>query len=193
MKKKNGFAFIETIVTIVILSAALIYLYSSYSAIITEEERRVYYDDTAFIYYTNYVRKFLEEYADLNTIKSNAFKETYITTIGAEYEGLFESNKSMMKESLEKIVQSFKINQIILVDSKMFDECFSNTEDKCDRSLENLGYNLKTYINTINDTSYEYYLVVEYASSINEDTKKLGKCTPGIDKKCNSYYASLGI
>ena len=41
MKKKNGFAFIETIVTIVILSAALIYLYSSYSAIITEEERRV--------------------------------------------------------------------------------------------------------------------------------------------------------
>ena len=133
MKKKNGFAFIETIVTIVILSAALIYLYSSYSAIITEEERRVYYDDTSFIYYTNYVRKFLEEYADLNTIKSNAFKETYITTIGAEYEGLFESNKSMMKESLEKIVQSFKINQIILVDSKMFDECFSNTEDKCDR------------------------------------------------------------
>ena len=186
MKKKNGFAFIETIVTIVILSAALIYLYSSYSAIITEEERRVYYDDTAFIYYTNYVRKFLEEYADLNI-------ERFSTTIGAEYEGLFESNKSMMKESLEKIVQSFKINQIILVDSKMFDECFSNTEDKCDRSLENLGYNLKTYINTINDTSYEYYLVVEYASSIDEDTKKLDKCTPGIDKKCNSYYASLGI
>ena len=25
------------------------------------------------------------------------------------------------------------------------------------------------------------------------DTKKLDKCTPGIDKKCNSYYASLGI
>ena len=74
-----------------------------------------------------------------------------------------------------------------------FDECFSNTEDKCDRSLENLGYNLKTYINTINDTSYEYYLVVEYASSIDEDTKKLDKCTPGLDKKCNSYYASLGI
>lgn len=192
MKKKNGFAFIETIVTIVILSAALLYLYSSYSAIITEEERRVYYDDTAFIYYTNYVRKFLEEYADLNTIKNNAFNETYITTIGAEYEGLFKSDKNM-KESLEKIVQSFKINQIILVDSKMFDECFSNTEDKCDRSLENLGYNLKTYINTINDTSYEYYLVVEYASSIDEDTKKLDKCTPGIDKRCNSYYASLGI
>ena len=73
MKKKNGFAFIETIVTIVILSAALIYLYSSYSAIITEEERRVYYDDTAFIYYTNYVRKFLEEYADLNTIENGVF------------------------------------------------------------------------------------------------------------------------
>ena len=192
MKKKKGFAFIETIVTIVILSAALLYLYSSYSAIITEEERRVYYDDTAFIYYTNYVRKFLEEYADLNTIKNNVFNETYITTIGAEYEGLFKSDKNM-KESLEKIVQSFKINQIILVDSKMFDECFSNTEDKCDRSLENLGYNLKTYINTINDTSYDYYLVVEYASNIDEDTKKLDKCTPGIDKKCNSYYSSLGI
>ena len=47
---KKGFAFIETIITIVILSSALLYLYSSYSAIISEEETRLHYDDVAYIY-----------------------------------------------------------------------------------------------------------------------------------------------
>lgn len=191
MKKKSGFAFIETIVTIVILSAALLYLYSSYSAIITEEERRVYYDDTAFIYYTNHVRKFLEEYANLDMIKNTTFNNSYITTIGPGYEGLFTGDKYLMKNSLEKIIQSFNINQIIIVDTKMFDECFSNNQAKCSKSLENLGYNLKIYINTINDTSFDYYLVVEYASKIEDG--ELIKCTPGIDKNCKSYYASLGL
>ena len=48
--KKTGFAFIETIITIVILSASLLYLYNSYDAIISDEEMRLYYDDVAHIY-----------------------------------------------------------------------------------------------------------------------------------------------
>ena len=174
MKKKNGFAFIETIVTIVILSAALIYLYSSYSAIITEEERRVYYDDTAFIYYTNYVRKFLEEYADLNTIKSNAFKETYLTTIGAEYEGLFESNKSMMKESLEKIVQSFKINQIIAMAFaiSLFIECsqvvLSYLVANLSRSFDTMDLLCNTISGLLGYYLYKVYSRINISYSIRE-------------------------
>ncbi len=39
---KKGFVFIETIVTVVILCGALIYLHSSYNNIINNEEERVY-------------------------------------------------------------------------------------------------------------------------------------------------------
>ena len=47
--KKNGFASIETIITIVILASSLLYLYNSYSVILSEEEIRLTYDDAAYI------------------------------------------------------------------------------------------------------------------------------------------------
>ena len=42
----------------------------------------------------------------------------------------------------------------------------------------------------LRDKDYELAVTL---GIIDEDTKKLDKCTPGIDKRCNSYYASLGI
>ena len=59
--KNKGFVFIETIVTVLVLSTSLLYLYNSYNNIIDKEETRVYYDDVAYIYKTNYIKKFLEE------------------------------------------------------------------------------------------------------------------------------------
>ena len=70
---KKGFAFIETIITVVLLSTSLLYLYNSYSSIISGEETRLYYDDPAYIYKTNYVRKFLEENTDIENVKRYAF------------------------------------------------------------------------------------------------------------------------
>lgn len=58
MKNKKGFAFVETIITVVILSASLLYLYSTYNAIISDEKVRLYYDDPAFIYYTIMLENF---------------------------------------------------------------------------------------------------------------------------------------
>lgn len=185
---KKGFAFIETIITIVILSSALLYLYSSYSAIISEEETRLHYDDVAYIYYTNNVRKFLEEYSNIEDVKKNAFNNRYIEVIGTGYDGLFDSDE---KNMAEKIVQSYNINQIILVKATLFNDCLSSETGKCKDSFSNVGYNLKNYINTISDTSYDYYLIVEYATKV--DNGNIVSCRPGIDESCNSYYASLGI
>lgn len=195
--KKNGFAFIETIITIVILASSLLYLYNSYSVILSEEEIRLTYDDAAYIYYTNYVRSFLEENTDLNTIKNTAFTNSYIVTIGSDYETLFNQNvdepnsSDNIKESLGTIINGYKINQMLLIKTEMFDECFSNEDAKCKNSLENLGYNLKEYVNTLNDTSYDFILVVEYTNKINEFN--FTKCLPGQDEMCRSFYASLGI
>lgn len=185
---KKGFAFIETIITIVILSSALLYLYSSYSAIISEEETRLHYDDVAYIYYTNNVRKFLEEYSNIEDVKKNAFNNRYIEIIGTGYDGLFDSDE---KNMAEKIVQSYNINQIILVKATLFNDCLSSENGKCKDSFSNVGYNLKNYINTISDTSYDYYLIVEYATKV--DNGNIVSCRPGIDERCNSYYSSLGI
>ena len=55
---KKGFVIIETIVTVVVLTTSLLYLYNSYSTIINREEARLNYDDLSYVYRTNYIRNF---------------------------------------------------------------------------------------------------------------------------------------
>lgn len=189
--KKNGFAFIETIITVVILSASLIFIYSSYNAVINEEEKRIYYDDVAYIYKTNYVKRFLQEYSEIESIKNYAFPEhTYIVTIGAGYDALFKDSK--MNNSLESIINNFHINQMILLKSQMFDDCVGES-DYCNQELEKLSYNMRSYVNTLDETDFSYYLVVEYAEKYDGESSKYVKCTPGIDTNCTTYYVSLGV
>ena len=202
MRSKKGFAFVETIITVVILSASLLYLYSTYNAIISDEKVRLYYDDPAFIYYTNYVRKFLEEYSDIENVKKNYFNDTYVVTLGTGFDALFNETEKVDNRinSLEEIVKSFKINQMILVKSEMFDNCYEGSEKYCKSSISNLSYNMQKYVNSLSDTKYDYYLVIEYASKLEDETEEnknkernIIKCTPGIDKRCQTYYASVGM
>lgn len=225
MKKKNGFAFIETIVTIVILSASLLYLYSSYSTIISDEESRLYYNDVAYIYKTNYIREFLEENSNLDNIKTYGFSNSYIVTIGTGYSitsdaagviAMFtdEQYEAGMDTTLEKIIQNFNIRQMVLLKSSMFSDClnevkkscdnlsgsdatdcasYNATIDTCNSSMANLSYNMQSFINTLSDTDYEYYLVIEYTEKIDTDTGKVVRCNLNSDESCTNYYAYLGI
>ena len=191
MKLKKGFAFIETIVTVVVLSASLLYLYNSYNAIISDEEDRLYYDDVAYIYKTNYVRKFLEEYSNIEQLRLS-FQNSYVLTIGFDYQDLFSEEKNDMFTTLANITNSYNINQMLIIKTDFFNECFDDAKTICKNSYENISYNMKKYINTLNDTSYNYYLVVEYTEKLNEQGL-IEKCNPGSDKGCKSYYAALGI
>lgn len=194
--KKNGFAFIETIIIVVVLSTSLLYLYNSYSSIISGEETRLYYDDAAYIYKTNYIRRFLEENTDIESIKKYAFNNLYTVTVGTGFTSMFTDKQieDGMITSLENLGNNFNVNQMIMIKSNLIDECNWTNSDSatCKSSIDNLSYNLKNYLKTLNDTSYDYYLVVEYSEK-NDADGQIIKCTPGIDTSCISYYASLGI
>lgn len=195
MKNKKGFVFVETIITVVVLTTSLLYLYSSYSSIINNEEERLYYDNPAYIYKTNYVRNFLEDHSNIDAIKNFAFDSSYIITVGPAFDNMFTSEQMTagMVTSLENIFNSFNINQMILMDTSMLDNCTNSNTDsaKCIVSTENLSYNLNQYIKSINDTTYAYYLIIEYSETMSDG--KITKCTPGINTNCNTYYASLGL
>ena len=49
---KKGFVFTETIVAIVILTSALLLIYTSFNNVLQSEKIRVDYDDVAYIYRT---------------------------------------------------------------------------------------------------------------------------------------------
>ncbi len=194
MKNKRGFVFIETIITVVVLSTSLLYLYSSYSNIIHNEEARLYYDDPAYIYRTNYVRKFLESYTNIEEIKTYALTNSYIVTIGPLFDNMFNEIMSLnnMQASMENMFNNFNINQMLLVDSAMLNECSVNSEDeKCVSSTSNLSYNMNNYLRTLNSTDYEYYLVVEYSEYLSDGL--IRKCIPGENEGCTMYYVSLGL
>ena len=51
---------------------------------------------------------------------------------------------------------------------------------------------------SLNDTSYDYFLVVEFSEKINDNNSndnigKITSCTEGTDIRCHSYYVSLAI
>lgn len=87
MKKNRGFVFIETMVTIVILSAALLSLYSLFNALVIREKRRHYYDDPIYIYRANYITNmFIEKYlaAGSNSSTSILNDESYNYALAAD-------------------------------------------------------------------------------------------------------------
>ena len=208
--KNKGFVFIETIVTVLVLSTSLLYLYNSYNNIIDKEETRVYYDDVAYIYKTNYIKRFLEENANIEYVKSEAFKESYVTSIGNDFENFFyelqvnektEETEEIseariiedLKKSLENILNNFRVNQMFLVKRNYIDECDgSETSDECYFNATDNAYNLTNYIKSINDTKHDYYLVVEYSEKVDSDGK-ITKCTPRVDTNCRNYFVSLGL
>lgn len=193
--KNKGFVFIETIVTVLVLSTSLLYLYNSYNNIIDKEETRVYYDDVAYIYKTNYIKRFLEENANIEYVKSEAFKESYVTSIGNAFDNFFNEAQleENMNNSLENILNNFRVNQMFLVKRNYIDECDgSETSDECYFNATDNAYNLTNYIKSINDTKHDYYLVVEYSEKV-DDTGKITKCTPRVDTNCRNYFVSLGL
>lgn len=193
--KNKGFVFIETIVTVLVLSTSLLYLYNSYNNIIDKEETRVYYDDVAYIYKTNYIKRFLEENANIEYVKSEAFKKSYVTSIGNAFDNFFNEAQlaENMNNSLENILNNFRVNQMFLVKRNYIDECDgSETSDECYFNATDNAYNLTNYIKSINDTKHDYYLVVEYSEKV-DDTGKITKCTPRVDTNCRNYFVSLGL
>ena len=193
--KNKGFVFIETIVTVLVLSTSLLYLYNSYNNIIDKEETRVYYDDVAYIYKTNYIKRFLEENANIEYVKSEAFKKSYVTSIGNAFDNFLNEAQlaENMNNSLENILNNFRVNQMFLVKRNYIDECDgSETSGKCYFNATDNAYNLTNYIKSINDTKHDYYLVVEYSEKVDSDGK-ITKCTPRVDTNCRNYFVSLGL
>ena len=188
---KKGFVFIETIITVVILSTSLIYLYGSYSSIINNEEARAYYDDPAYIYKTSYIRDFLLDNSDIELVKSTAYDDFYSVNISPNYSGLFDANN---KDDFAYIWSYFNVYQMLII-SKDLIECDGTANDTkiCKDTYDNLSYNMRNYIKSLNDVSKDYYLIVEYSEKIDDANGKIKSCILGTDTYCHSYYASLGI
>ena len=117
MKKKNGFVFVETIITIVFVAAALLVIFGIYRSAITEEKRRIYYDDMGYLYRNYYIADFLINESEINEYKNEILGDKYAIQINAETNKLFNDRQKAegKPEELKSIIEEFNVNEMMIV------------------------------------------------------------------------------
>lgn len=93
--KNKGFVLMETIIVIVVISVALLTIFSSYNKILRKVKTENKYDTSEYIYMTEYIKKYLST-SSLSPIKISDINETNIDD--NEYSDLLSNNNFDVKK-----------------------------------------------------------------------------------------------
>ena len=151
MKNKKGFVFVETIITIVFLAAAMLILYSSYRSAITEEKEKIYYDDISYLYRNYYLADFLINKTEIHNLKESNFNNKYLIDISEDQSILFSDYQKSegYPEELKSITERFNVNKMLIVSDDVIVECSNGEKEACKASYEGLSDGLSDYIKTM--------------------------------------------
>lgn len=179
---RKGFVFTETIVAIVILTSALLLIYTSFNNVLQSEKVRVDYDDVAYIYRTYYIKNILTS-LNINGVLQdlNNNENKYFTTIGIETNTLFENNNNY-RNLLANILQNYDVNtqMVILKKDKInkLKECnltcasssTCSTSETCNSFFSELTEEMRDYIRTIDvGIKCDNVLAIEYETCQDND------------------------
>ena len=192
---KKGFVFVETLIVVVVLSIALLMIYRSYSDAIHNEKKRLYYDDSAYLYRSFYIKNFLENNTQIDKIlnTSDVFLNTYATVIGSSYSNMFNDTQINLgyKETLNNFYNNLNIKRIILIDGNMFLNCKNNTTEMiCLNTKSTLDNNVNNYLKTLNLDGEKKYILFEYSEKFEND--RVRKCI-SEETSCTNNYSTLEI
>lgn len=191
--KNNGFVFVETIVAIVVLTSALLLLYSTFNKVLQLEKTRVYYDDISYVYRSWHIKNELNELnlmAVLKEITSN--DDNYFVTIGMEYQDLFNGYENR-RTFMSNLLQDYEVNQMIILKENKIDNLKQCTltcsldkncanYEKCNQLYTNLSDEMINYLDTLYiDVSTTYVLVIEYRTCSSDNTN------------CKNYYSWVSV
>lgn len=199
MKNKKGFVFIETLIVTAVLTASLLMLYSSYSALIRNEKTRIKYNDSAFLYRTYYLEKFFRNFY-LGRV-TNGLNKTNSLLTGFNCESLFniEYNNSEDTEKVkmekadkglcETLIVDLHVNNLYLTynDLSALQDCKDYT-GACS-ALGQVSFAASNYIKTIGGKGKQgYRIIIEFA----EPKDDISDCNED-EKNCEFYYATLSL
>ena len=188
----KGFMFIETIVMVVILSVGLLVLYSAFNNSMSQEKRKLAYDDTPYIYKTYYLAKFLQDNTSINNVDSILGEDNY--AILGEYNSIFQNVDNDVVSKFLSIKEDYHMNNILLISSDLIknnsNNFLTNTE------FQFLQNNFKYYIMSLNKKNpniEKYFIVVEFGEKVTSDGN-VESCYPNkANRDCKASYASIEI
>ncbi|MBQ6840775.1 MAG: hypothetical protein IJO63_01505 [Bacilli bacterium] len=203
---KKGFIFIETIITVVVVMATLLLLYSAFSKVIINEQNRLYHDDISYIYKTKHIADVLK--LSIDTVKFDKAvdaNDKYVFIFNILTDIYSDSSLIMDASELYKFSQLVYIRNEDIVPLK---KCLNNNPEDagmCDRTkthINDYGYSQLTYYLTTLDVpdsghSHDGILVALFYEAKNGDalvdsnnvvSVGRGKYSECIYKKVDEHY-----
>lgn len=193
MKRNNkGFIFIETIIVITFLATSLIIVYKSFNNVLTNEKRRLYYDDPLYLYRTYYVLDFLESH-NITSFIERELKENKVADnnrLMTEFVCQDSLVLSKMEDRTwcESLVSKFSIKHIYFsyYDTTPLASCTDEEGLKCgmQNSLKGVSLTALQYIRTLGGKGKEgYRIIIEYVAKM----EKKVDYTTTEDKESKNY------
>lgn len=175
--EKKGFAIIETIIVVVMMTTSLLLVYSTYNANITNEKKRVYYDDVVDLYKVHEIKNYILENSNISKYLENVFlteKNDKLTTIIGRDSSLDGDNLFDNPEYLQELYDFYGVDHLILLntDYETISTCTyeiiksDETSDDpikniCMDSFGNLTYDEIDYIRSLgSNTDFEVNNVI---------------------------------
>ena len=204
MKQRNGFVFIETMITIVILASALLAIYTLFTNMLISEKRKAYYDDPVYVYRARYLVKVLEDrfkYASTSKYEPGVYNTIedllidrdesgnnftyYIKSLSCDND-IFNDNYYSSTKDCRYFFHEQKIYRIYIskYDLSYIHTCDSSNSQSC-FGYKSIGDQAKRYLKSL---SYVpggdgYYIIFEF-----EEDGKGNACT---NSKCMHEFASI--
>ena len=184
---KKAFVLMETIVVIVVISVALLTIFTSYNKILSKVKTENKYDTSEYIYMTNYVKKFIKNSNCLNSIEDE--KEIYqmgkdvSNSRNKELYNYFDKCNPDNKFNIKKIYLLQYLNEI--------------DEDESDLDLYKFDAYMIDYLRKLDVGDNDTIIVVEYDRVALDDkgneiyTSNCPYGNPGCESLTDTYIASL--
>ena len=173
MKKERGFVLVETIVVITIMSATLLSILTNFNSILVNEKRRMYYDDPAYLYRTNYILEMMMDnsivdYLDEKLDDNISGNKNLLITVGCHNTEVFNPELED-GEFCQKIVSNGSLDvegiYFTYMDTNALTECKGDNCELHD-NLKGLSRNMVNYLKSLSvvDESIkdDYMIVIEY-------------------------------
>lgn len=185
MKKKKGFVFVETLIVVAVLTASLLMLYSTYSALIRKEKTRITYNDSVYLYRTYYLEKFFRNFR-LDSAKKELNEDTTLLT--AFWCPTISINGDGNLGLCESLIEELHIRKMYLTYNNLsaLQNCQNQSGGLCE-TLNQVGNDkAAAYLKTIGGKGTSgYRIIIEFA-----ETKEGSKCN---DEDCVYYYTTLSL
>ena len=158
---KKGFVLMETIVVIVVISVALLTIFSSYNKILSKVKKENKYDTSEYIYMTNYIKKYLKDKITNNELNISV-TDICGESVSGDCTDNFTSSDYELSGKLDlKVKELYDVEKIyILTNLNKFDKEMVSPNNKKNSSF--FDAYMIDYIRKLDVSDKDELIIVEY-------------------------------